>query len=160
MACMTHKCPIKWHLEYWKHDLYQRSPLPPIIYKSGIIKGKVPLDKDLLIQLCHWHYDSDTQTESFLAPLSSQDWVPWPAQTLTSLTSQPLLRLCKQRERVWWMNPLPFIPLECTLRHVYLTAMRFAMIIISTLACYFLCNLDQQKKFKIAATEDTEDKQR
>ena len=37
--------------------------------------------------------------------------------------------------------------------------MRFAMI-ISALACYFLCDLDQQKKFKIAAMEDTEDKQR
>ena len=57
------------------------------------------------------------------------------------------------------MNLLPFIPLECTLRHVYLTAMRFAMIITSVLACYFLYHLDQQKKFKIPAMEDTEDKQ-
>ena len=29
--------------------------------------------------------------------------------------------------------------------------MRFTMIIINALACYFLCDLDQQKKFKIAA---------
>ena len=59
------------------------------------------------------------------------------------------------------MNLLPFLPLECTLRHLlYLTAMRFAMITITALACYFLCNLDQQMKFKIAAMEDTEDKQR
>ena len=57
------------------------------------------------------------------------------------------------------MNLLPFVPLECTLCYIYLTAMRFAMIIISALACYFLCDLDQQKKFKIAAMEDTEDKQ-
>ena len=42
---------------------------------------------------------------------------------------------------------------------VYLTAMHFAMIIVSALACYFLYDLDQQKKFKIAVVEDTEDKQ-
>ena len=41
---------------------------------------------------------------------------------------------------------------------VYLTAMRFTMIISRALACYFLCGLDQQKKFKIDAVE-TVDKQ-
>ena len=39
-----------------------------------------------------------------------------------------------------------------------LTALHFAMI-ISALACYFLCGLNQQKKSKIAAVEDTVDKQ-
>ena len=50
-------------------------------------------------------------------------------------------------------------PHYVSLCDVYLTAMRFVMIIISALASYFLCDLDQQKKSKIAAVEDTVDKQ-
>ena len=42
---------------------------------------------------------------------------------------------------------------------MYLTAMHFAMM-ISALAYYFLCSLNQQKKSKIAAVEDTVDTQR
>ena len=88
--------------------------------------------------------------------LTSTD-ASWPKG---SLASQPLLRKERGSGEETYFRLFHWNVHYLSLCDVYLTAMCFAMIIISALACYFLCDLDQQKKFKIAAMEDTEDKQR